>query len=265
MILVGNTFTLIAIVKVPELQTRTNMIIASLSIADILVGLTTFVHIYSYTWYVCHSPLEQVILRWLPNFTLCASGMHLFTIATERYIAISYPLHYEQLLTPRRVKLLIAGTWIVPLLISLVIMLPWAGINSEKDCTKEEIVQDNYRSVLVFILYVFVIIALSVLYGKILVIARQHERRLGPVQEAGLDRSTQHAGGNESHRNVKTQHKAAKMVTLIILAYLFTWTPLMLLTIVTYIVQNPHYQFALSVGMLVGYDLGLCKIGRAHV
>ena len=235
------------------------MIIASLSIADILVGLTTFVHIYSYTWYVCHSPLEQVILRWLPNFTLCASGMHLFTIATERYIAISYPLHYEQLLTPRRVQLLIAGTWIVPLLINLVIMLPWAGINSEKDCTKEDIVPEIYRFFLNLILYVFVIIALSVLYGKILVIARQHERRLGPVQEAGLDSSTQHAGGNDSHRNVKTQHKAAKMVTLIILAYLFTWTPVTLLIIVTYIVQNPQYQHALLAGLSVSYELALCN------
>jgi hypothetical protein len=133
MALVGNTITLAAIWKFPELQTRTNMIIASLSSADILVGLSPLFYIYDVVQTICHSPLGQVILKCARNIPYCASVMHLFTTATERYIAISYPLHYEQLLTPRRVKLLIAGTWIVTLLINLMAILPWAGVNSVRD------------------------------------------------------------------------------------------------------------------------------------
>jgi G protein-coupled receptor 52 len=258
-ILVGNMITLIAIWTFPELHTRTNMIIASLSLADILVGLDTYLIIYKTVQPVCHSPLGQVILACAINFPFTNSENHLFTIATERYIAITYPLHYEQLLTPRRVKLFIAGTWVAALIFNLVAFLPWATINSHKDCEDNEIVPVYYVHSLTCLLYVLNTIALVVLYGKILVIARQHERRTGPVQDIELTSSAEAAGCNHGHTKMKTQQKAAKMVTVILLAYLLTWTPFFLVYFLTFAMPNLYYQYILTAGWLIGFHLGLCN------
>ncbi|KAG8595688.1 hypothetical protein GDO81_001595 [Engystomops pustulosus] len=64
------------------------------------------------------------IVAFLNSSVFASSIYSLATISLERYIAVFFPLHYNRLMSRRRVKLLIAAAWLLPPIFLLPISIP---------------------------------------------------------------------------------------------------------------------------------------------
>ncbi|XP_043937783.1 histamine H2 receptor-like [Protopterus annectens] len=68
------------------------------------------------------------IVAFLNSSVFASSIYSLATVSLERYIAVFFPLRYRMLLTPTRLRLVIAAVWVLPPLFLFPISIPQAGV-----------------------------------------------------------------------------------------------------------------------------------------
>jgi len=198
----GNGFTLMTIRLTPRLWTKTNFILASMLVANIIFGVATlyyipFVMIISFSNNPCqynvlttaHAPLFKMVSY--------VSIYHLILVSIERYVAIAHPLKYETKFSDRTLKWAIAATWAAGIILGMTFVL-WL-INA--DLSKCELIPDHYQLVDLFLVYIPVCISMVFCYGKILAIWWKQRRRINvmninpspraPLQE--MTASTSHS------------------------------------------------------------------------
>ena len=123
----GNLLTIMIIVKYEALQTKTNVLIASLAIIDLSTGLFFFASqiceafISNYWQYGKFCLISIVLIRW----PISNSVLHLAFIAIERYVAVLHPLHYHIYITKIVVGLFIVACWVISLVLGASLLSVW--------------------------------------------------------------------------------------------------------------------------------------------
>ncbi|KAK3590059.1 hypothetical protein CHS0354_041088 [Potamilus streckersoni] len=151
-VILGNSLVIAAVISTRKLRTVTNMHIISLACADLMLGFAVLpfsislevvdIWLWGNTW--CSMWLAIDVL-------LCtASILSLCAISLDRYIAVTHPIRYPRIITPRRGKIIVTCVWILSLVICLPPLLGWndSNVHSEEDSTGS-IVQEN-ASIYVF-------------------------------------------------------------------------------------------------------------------
>jgi len=199
----GNGFTLMTIRLTPRLWTKTNFILSSMLVADIIFAVATFYYIpFMLIIYVFNNPCHYNVLITAntPIFKIVTyvSVYHLILVSIERYVAIAYPLKYETKFTDRTLKWAIAATWAVGILIGMTFMF-WLINAGLRQC---DLIPDHYQLVGdSFLVYLPVCTSMVFFYGKILAISWKQRKRINvlninpspraPVQEMAI--TTSHA------------------------------------------------------------------------
>ena len=111
--LYGNVLVCLAIVLVKQLRTKYNALIVSLAVSDFLVGLMVMPLAIDITYKRSSTWSDAVCDFWLTSdVLLCtASILNLCAISWVRYIQITNPFTFEEIITWRRICAKVAMVW----------------------------------------------------------------------------------------------------------------------------------------------------------
>ena len=133
-IVVGNILVVIATATESNLASVQNWFIASLAVADMLIGLVIMPFSLSYElmgywmfgelWCDIHSAMDCLMCT--------ASIMNICLISLDRYWSITKAIAYLNVRTPRMVMIMIATTWALSCFISIPPLLGWKEYDKDK-------------------------------------------------------------------------------------------------------------------------------------
>ena len=215
----GNAVVLWLLYKNRSLRTISNRFLASLSVADFLVGL-----VIDPFWIVIrrliqppnHSILWNVIgLLWI--HTTAATTFNLCCVSVDRFIAIRFPFRYHAIVTKRRCYTAIIVVWLISL------GLPFTRMLVDRD--------NRAELWLSFTLITFLIPLFLVTFCYICIFKaarKQFGRMLANYDENIRVRTVQNV-------------KAIKTVSFVLGVYIITWMPsLVLQSVHSYYMATNH-------------------------
>ncbi|XP_055542237.1 tyramine receptor 1 [Wyeomyia smithii] len=125
--IVGNVLVILSVFTYKPLRIVQNFFIVSLAVADLTVAILVLPFNVAYSILGRWEFGIHVCKMWLTSDVLCctASILNLCAIALDRYWAITDPINYAQKRTLERVLALIAGVWVLSLVISSPPLIGW--------------------------------------------------------------------------------------------------------------------------------------------
>jgi hypothetical protein len=232
----GNTLTVIAFIKFHNLRKLKNYFLVSLAVGDTFLGvinMSTFIFIVAPSEYwrnVCGTPVFFITptVAWI---TTVLSYLHILVITTDCFLCIMKPLHYHQMMTPRRAKIVIAIIWIAPVALGSVYLINEVFIEVCRSTNHLSI----YRSLLRAILWSVVVFVVVVMYLRILLVIRKQKRQITTALSSHQPANTTNSSGSESgsYGNANKQTKQVAMVFLIIISFIVLWCPTITLELFT--------------------------------
>ena len=234
---IGNILILVVICINRRLHRIDNMFIANLAVSDFLFTLIE----------TCSNTTREINRNWRPPHdvacyviiaasVLCASAS-VFTqtaVAVNRYLAVTRPLKYPNLVNEKRVFISIAVIWVcaVALACPPLIWRPLAVICGEQESYDQHITYEIiYMTAEWILIFGIPFGIMSVIYFHIYRIARNHAQRVRPgIYEDSTTsthgNSTNFASSSANHiSNFRRECKAAKMLVTIGGAFLISWCP----------------------------------------
>ena len=218
---IGNAAVLWLFYKNESLRTISNRFLASLCVADLLVGLVidpVWIAIRFSTQPKRATISKQVInLLWIHS--TAATVFNLCCVSVDRFIAIRFPFRYQGIITKKRCYLVIIMVWLISL------FLPFTRILVDKR-TKE----DLWFS-LTFIIFVAPITVVTFCYFWIFKVAKMQSRRITRENHQNSDEN------NNSFRGIQN-YKAVKTIGFVLGVFIVSWMPSLVVSVVDYVTAN---------------------------
>ena len=206
-ILIVNILTLIAILLYEKTRENYMILISSLNFSDALVGLSLVLDpvsiLVDYT--ECgFDVLAQTVL--ISYFGTLVSQCHTVALSIDRCIAVQYALNYHSIMSPFRLKLLVATSWIIASVETLIFSL----MNYFGLCFWNYKGLSDVTNLLPFLHIVVVFTINAAIYGKLWSVARRQRRQIAQFQQ--------------QQNNTIGVNKATVMVMVIVALYGLLWS-----------------------------------------
>src|SRR6218665_473104 len=238
----GNILTLVTIRTTPRLWTKTNVFLASLAVADVLVAATLAYYVaYQLLVYIFINPCYFIrmiaVITPIQTFPLYVSVAHLGLLAADRYVAIDHPFHYERLVTPGVMIGSIATAWAVPSLMSILQML-WLLRVDWNSCDAPYSVTVQFA--LTVTLYGSVSVVMVAAYTRIFRVVLRQRAKISAIifVQQTITALAQPSARGPAHTMVtgrgspclrapskRSEFKAAKMVAVMLASFIVLWFP----------------------------------------
>ena len=122
--LIVNVLTLIAILVYEQTRENYMILIASLDFSDALVGLSLVLEPVSAFVDYTECGFDVLVHMTLVNyFGTIVSQCHTVALSIDRWIAVQHALNYHSIMSPFRLKLLVATSWIIASVETLIFSL----------------------------------------------------------------------------------------------------------------------------------------------
>uniref|UniRef100_A0A8C4XHR3 G-protein coupled receptors family 1 profile domain-containing protein n=1 Tax=Erpetoichthys calabaricus TaxID=27687 RepID=A0A8C4XHR3_ERPCA len=241
----GNLALIISISHFKQLHTPSNVLILSMAFADLIIGIFNMpVHLLITTevcWY------KSTLLCFSFCFTTVTltnvSVYHLLLLAGDRYYAVCYPLFYSMKVTMKVIWTLVATVWSLSIFYGFVTMCIYTCLATAR-CTSKYGVNVMFVYLLfeLFSTLLMPFLIIFGLYAKIFVVARKHAKAIQNVEAQGESGEKARIKGFQ-----KTQHKAAKTISVIISVFISSCLPVylyyLLSSFVDFVFSKETYKF----------------------
>ncbi|XP_050993795.1 trace amine-associated receptor 13c-like [Labeo rohita] len=220
----GNLLVIISIMVFKQLRTPTNLLILSLAFSDFLVG-------------VCVMPVESIrsinscfymgkshcrIFHMIMSILGSVSLINIMLVAMDRYFAVCEPLMYMSKMTVRKTLMCISLGWSVSICYNLIPMdlgnsnLTGTIVFCLRECAVA--VSNAWGPADLIVSFITPCILMLILYIRILTVAL---RQAKAIANASKKRASQK--NPKAFR--KTEVKATKTLSIIVLVYFICWVP----------------------------------------
>ncbi|XP_078368990.1 trace amine-associated receptor 7e-like [Oculina patagonica] len=229
---IGNAVVLWLFYKNESLRTISNRFLASLSVADFLVGLViapTWIAIRVFTQPQRSDILLKVIdMLWIHS--TAATVFNLCCVSVDRYIAIRFSLRCQDIITKKRCYTVITMVWLISL------FLPLCRSLLEKRSQIERL----WFS-LTFIIFLLPIIVVTLCYFWIFKVARKQARRISRDIHQNFD-------DNNTPIRALQNYKAIKTIGFVLGVFIVSWMPSLLVSLVDYFtsINDQCYDYKLA-------------------
>lgn len=171
---IGNIMVVISFMMEKTIRQPSNYLIASLAVTDILIGSLSMP---LYTLYLLKArwPLPDIVCDlWLSmDYTVCLVSQYtVFLITLDRFCSVKVPAKYRNWRTKKKIKVMIAVTWVIPAVIFFTSIMGWHHfVKSSKRAagTCSAAFQENpmFSAILVICYYWVTLVIMIVLYAGI--------------------------------------------------------------------------------------------------
>ena len=225
----GNAVVLWLFYKNESLRTISNRFLASLSVADFLVGL-----VVDPAWIAIRcliQPLEmtQILRRVLDVLWILATASTTFNlccVSIDRFIAIRFPFRYQDIVTKKRSYTVIVLVWLISLLLPFTLMLVDNEGNNDTELWLS----------LAILTFVFPISFVTFCYIFIFKVARKQCRRIILTRE-----NLQNSDENIKVRTMQN-FKAIKTVGFVLGVCIVSWMPCLVMSFVHFYYDTAYNQ-----------------------
>ena len=248
--IIGNIMVWIAIYSDRRLRKLGNLFLASLALADLIVGAFVMTlelanNLMGYWMFG-----QRFCDIWIAFDVMCctASILHLCAISLDRFIHIKDPLRYTQWMSKKVAILSIAALWLLSALISfLPVGLGWHKPSStiEKDKLNREKghfecaldLTPSYAVISSSISFYLPCIIMVALYTRLYIYAQKHVKNIRammkPLYSDNVNEKQNSCEHNSHHQNHHIMdHKAAITLGVIMGVFLVCWVPFFCINII---------------------------------
>ena len=165
-----NIVTIYAIYKTSTMPKTLKTLLLSLACSDVAVGLFSqpLYTFFLFNWLRLHNPgcnTQQVRTISITLFS-GASFLGVVAVSVDRFLAVYFHLRYQEVVTHRRVVIVVIGIWVKSTFVSLIIL--W-GLLSTRDLINT-------------IIEAFSLIITFVVYIRIYITVRRHKNQIHSMQ-----------------------------------------------------------------------------------
>ncbi|XP_031571723.1 octopamine receptor-like [Actinia tenebrosa] len=198
------------------LRTKTNMLLVSLAIADLVTGLLGIPMSIACNAFIEFPSLTGLCITAAVTYRFIAVStiFHIFAITIERYISVSYPFKYVFWVQMSRVRVVIASIWIGSLLMALV-QLSWQNFS---DFSSEDPIKVKagiiYNGIGIIVCFLVPLVVMVFIYCRMFMIIRKqldHMKKLSP------------SGNNENCKPLSTERRAITIFALMLGIFTMSW------------------------------------------
>lgn len=250
-IVAGNSLVIASVISNRRLQSKTSAFITSLAVCDFIIGLVLMPLI------VVSNTLGPAVQNGLDycHVTISVAIMLMFNsvanlgaVTFDRFLAVVVPLRYKSIMTKRVIIPIIAFVWIFSTVFGFIPFMGWRTVVKPKPgsglfCQVPLNLAPGYIitvCVVGFLPSIFVLVA----YLKIFQTAYLHEVRIAAAINSVLRNQT------ELKLNMIKEMKAAKMVALVLGAFIISWAPLYIIMIVDIAMKNAVNSYIYAGGVI---------------
>lgn len=202
-----------------SLRTRSNLILVSLAVSDLLSGL--FASTLIFACYLSSSrkgPSVACVCSVLfIRFTAVSTVLHFVLVACDRYISITLPLLYERLATFPRVRCALVAVWIISPTVAS-IQLAWYKAGNLNQTKEEDIV---YFLTLIVSFFAVPLIIMLCIYSHIIALSIHHLHALRVRRES--------LKGTANSRSIARDMRGTFILILLLLVFSLCWFPFFLM------------------------------------
>ena len=216
---IGNAVVLWLVYKNKSLRTISNQFLTSLCVADFLAGLVVdpiYIAIRVFAQPRKGSILLNVInMVWIHSNA--ATVFNLCCVFVDRFIAIRFPLRYQDIITKQKCYAAIIMVWLVSL------FLPFARILVDNHTNVE-----NFWFSLSFVFFKLPITVVTLCYFAIFKAARNQANR---TKRENLQKTSEKNAPVRAMQN----YKAIKTIGFVLGVFIVSWMPSLVVSIVDYV------------------------------
>ncbi len=243
----GNLTVCLVIRKTRSLRlVITNHFIASLAISDLMVAVFLVpVNIYSTlrNESLCSNPRLCRYYVTMDNISFVASITNLVVITADRYIAITRPYRYQEIVTNRRSKIAIALVWIYAFVIGALTNVNWDGSSNVGDIGSTCWSQNKVYITCVFVAVFYIpTVLMGFGQGKMLLIAMRQSKMIASTLRIGgsfKETSEEEDGTALQPKHIKTrikrilkEYRPVKAIMIVYGTFVMCWLPVSIISLV---------------------------------
>ncbi|XP_012941795.1 5-hydroxytryptamine receptor 4-like [Aplysia californica] len=246
-IMFNNILLLVTLARTRKLWTPPNAYIASLSVADLLVGVVLVFRNFwlhpSTEWifddykYAC---LSVICLLYVSALQSQAS---LVLVSLDRYLYIVHPFWYQRNVTSRVTAGIIGFTWLVSISIGF-LPLELNMFSSETGCNPLEMISKTYLMICFNTFFFLSASLIVVMYGRILCVGNRHRRQIEAVMLSTMPRRCHMLTKAE-----KFHWQVIKFLMLVCGLFFLCWTPLAVTSVVYFTAGLPKLLVSIMVSI----------------